>query len=59
MKRSDCILVYGCTTKGDIVKRSDCTYILDTGGLDLGELTMNPGMYVSLSWAGLWNRYHR
>ena len=24
MKRSDCILVYGSTTKGDVVKRSDC-----------------------------------
>ena len=23
MKRSDCILVYGSTTKGDVVKRSD------------------------------------
>ena len=24
MKRSDCILVYGSTTKGDVVKRFDC-----------------------------------
>ena len=23
MKRSDCMLVYGSTTKGDVVKRSD------------------------------------
>ena len=26
-KRSDCILVYGSTTKGDVVKRSDCTLV--------------------------------
>ena len=24
VKRSDCILVYGSTTKDDVVKRSDC-----------------------------------
>ena len=27
MKRSDCILVYGSTTKGDVVKRSDCILV--------------------------------
>ena len=27
MRRSDCILVYGSTTKGDVVKRSDCILV--------------------------------
>ena len=27
MKRSDCILVYGSTTKDDVVKRSDCILV--------------------------------
>ena len=27
MKWSDCILVYGSTTKGDVVKRSDCILV--------------------------------
>ena len=27
MERSDCILVYGNTTKGDVVKRSDCILV--------------------------------
>ena len=31
MKRYDCILVYGSTTKGDVVKTSDC--ILCMGAL--------------------------
>ena len=34
MKRSDCILVYGSTTKGDVVKWSDCilVYVSTTKG---------------------------
>ena len=27
MKRSNCILVYGSTTKGDVVKRFDCILV--------------------------------
>ena len=27
MKRFDCILVYGSTTKGNVVKRSDCILV--------------------------------
>ena len=36
MKRSDCILVYGSTTKGDVVKRSDC--ILVYGSTTKGDV---------------------
>ena len=36
-KRSDCILVYGSTTKGDVVKRSDC--ILVYGSTVRGTVT--------------------
>ena len=27
MKWSDCIIVYGSTTKGDVVERSDCILV--------------------------------
>ena len=36
MKRFDCILVYGSTTKGDVVKRSDC--ILVYGSTTKGDV---------------------
>ena len=36
LKRSDCILVYGSTTKGDVVKRSDC--ILVYGSTTKGDV---------------------
>ena len=36
VKRSDCILVYGSTTKGDVEKRSDC--ILVYGSTTKGDV---------------------
>ena len=36
MKRSDCILVYGSTTKGGVVGRSDC--ILVYGSTTKGDV---------------------
>ena len=36
MKKSDCILVYGSPTKGDVVKRSDC--ILVYGSTTKGDV---------------------
>ena len=36
MKRSDCILMYGSTTKGNVVKRSDC--ILMYGSTTKGDV---------------------
>ena len=36
MKRSDCILVYGSTTKGGVVERSDC--ILVYGSTTKGDV---------------------
>ena len=40
MKRSDCILVYGSTIKGDVVKRSDC--ILVYGSTTKGDVDALP-----------------
>ena len=38
MKRFDCILVYGSTTKGDVVKRSDCIPVY--GSTTKGDVVM-------------------
>ena len=44
MKRSDCILVYGSTTKGDVVKRSDC--ILVYGSTTKGVVVKRSDVYM-------------
>ena len=46
MKWSDCILVYGSTTKGDVVKRSDC--ILVYGSTTKGDVVNSVGRYTGI-----------
>ena len=48
MKRSNCILVYGSTTKGDVVKKSDC--ILVYGSTTKGDVVKKSDCILRSVW---------
>ena len=52
--RSDCILVYGSTTKGDVVKRSDC--ILVYGSTTKGDVVKRSDC-ILVYYTSVWKHY--